>query len=132
MPYGVPVAVLVLTLVAFFVLGHGKFAPFGRVQSMLRLVVALPLALSSIGHFIRTSLFASMIPPVFPCANFWSYLLVLEMAGAIGLLFPATARWAATCLALLMIAVFPANVYMAHYNVGGLHMPSVRHARQCR
>ena len=28
-------------------------------------------------------------------------------------------------LALLMIAVFPANVYMAHYNVGGLHMPSV-------
>jgi uncharacterized membrane protein len=24
-------------------------------------------------------------------------------------------------LALLMIAVFPANVYIAHYNVGGLH-----------
>ena len=125
MLYGVPVAVLVLTVVAFFVLGHGKFAPFGRVQSMLRLVVALPLALSSIGHFIRTSLLARMIPPVFPLREFLVVFTgVLEMAGAIGLLFPATARWAATCLAM-MIAVFPANVYMAHYNVGGLHMPSV-------
>ena len=62
---------------------------WGRVQSMLRLVAALPQAPSNIGHFIRTSLFASMIPPVFPLREFLVVFTgVLEMAGAIGLLFP--------------------------------------------
>lgn len=38
---------------------------------------------------------------------------VLELAGAIGLLLPATRLAAATCLALLLIVMFPANVHAA-------------------
>jgi uncharacterized membrane protein len=34
---------------------------------------------------------------------------VLELAGALGLLLPVTARLAAGCLAALMVAMFPAN-----------------------
>ena len=53
-----------------------------------------------------------MVPPAFPKPE----LLVtatgcFEIAGAIGLLLSATTRLAATCLALLMVAMFPANVY---------------------
>jgi uncharacterized membrane protein len=50
---------------------------------------------------------------------------VLELAGAIGLLLPPFTRAASACLAALMIAIFPANVYAANQSVGGLHLPSV-------
>lgn len=45
----------------------------------------------------------------------------LEIAGAAGLLLPATARVAAVCLALLLIAMFPANMRAARHNlqIGG-------------
>jgi uncharacterized membrane protein len=33
---------------------------------------------------------------------------------------------ASACLAVLMIVIFPANVYAANQTVGGLHMPSVQ------
>lgn len=49
----------------------------------------------------------------------------LELAGAIGLLLPRFTRLASACLAVLMIAIFPANVYGANQTVGGLHLPSV-------
>ena len=38
---------------------------------------------------------------------------VLELLGAVGLLIPATRVAAAVCLFLLMVAMFPANVYAA-------------------
>jgi uncharacterized membrane protein len=69
---------------------------------------------------------AMIVPPFLPYHR--QLVLVsgaLELAGAVGLLLPAFTRAASTCLALLMIAVFPANVYAANKYVGGLHMPSV-------
>ena len=38
---------------------------------------------------------------------------IAEIAGGLGLLFPLTRRFAAWGLILLLIAVFPANIYMA-------------------
>jgi uncharacterized membrane protein len=38
---------------------------------------------------------------------------VLELLGAVGLLFPSTRVAAAVCLFVLMLAMFPANVYAA-------------------
>jgi uncharacterized membrane protein len=38
---------------------------------------------------------------------------VLELAGALGLLLRPTAPWAAGCLAALLVALYPANVYAA-------------------
>jgi uncharacterized membrane protein len=38
---------------------------------------------------------------------------VLEFAGAVGLLLPRVAQIAALCLAVTLIALFPANVYAA-------------------
>ena len=38
---------------------------------------------------------------------------MLQIAGAIGLLIPRTRRLAGVCLALLLVAMFPGNVYAA-------------------
>jgi uncharacterized membrane protein len=46
---------------------------------------------------------------------------VLELLGAAGLLVPATAPAAATCLAIVLVALFPANVRAAReqLTIGG-------------
>ncbi len=50
---------------------------------------------------------------------------VPELLGAAGLLVPRTRRLASICLAVLMIAIFPANVHIAGQTVSGLRMPGV-------
>jgi uncharacterized membrane protein len=46
---------------------------------------------------------------------------IAEIAGAVGLLVPRVARWAAAGLGLLLVAVFPANVHAARegLSIGG-------------
>jgi uncharacterized membrane protein len=117
---------LVAVMVAFFLWTEGRFRPFGRIQGLLRVLVVLPLLVSGILHFTRTVVFATMVPPIFPHSSLWVVLTgFMELGGAIGLLVPRTTRTASTCITLLMIAVFPANIYAAHRTVGGLHMPGV-------
>ena len=126
MVYSITTALLILTTAAFFLWVRGGVIPFGWAQWVLRVVVALPLLVSGVVHFTRTAQLAAIIPAFFP---YRPQLVLLsgatELAGAVGLLLPAFTRLAALCLALLMIAIFPANVYAANQTVGGLHMPSV-------
>lgn len=71
-------------------------------------------------------MYATIVPPIFPHAvGIIIATGFLELAGAIGLLLPKTTRAAAICITLLMIAVFPANIYAANQTIHGLHMPSV-------
>ena len=69
-----------------------------------------------------------MVPPSFPRPD----LLVtgtgiLEILGAAGLLIPPVAPYAALALFLMLIAVFPANVYASrrHLTIGGRPVPSL-------
>jgi uncharacterized membrane protein len=78
---------------------------------------------SGILHFAIPEVFARIVPPMFPRPG----LLVLisggaEILGGVGLLIPRTRRPAAFGLAILLIAVFPANIYMAvaHVPANGL------------
>jgi uncharacterized membrane protein len=58
--------------------------------------------------------FAAMIPDALPDGLWVVYLTgVFEIAGAIGLLVPRTRWLAGMCLALLLAAMFPANVNAA-------------------
>ena len=67
-----------------------------------------------------------MIPPQFPVPRLLVVVTgVFEIAGAAGLFITATRRAAAFLLGLLMVAVFPANIYVAGRTVGGIAMPSV-------
>jgi uncharacterized membrane protein len=126
MVYFVSTAILVVTVALCVLLGRIGLSSFGWPQWILRVVVALPLLVSGFAHFTRTAMYASIIPPFFPYRPQLVLLTAaMELAGAIGLLLPGFTRAASACLALLMIAIFPANVYAANQVIGGMHMPSV-------
>ncbi|MEV6105402.1 DoxX family protein [Streptomyces sp. NPDC051940] len=89
-------------------------------QPALRVGLALMFLLTAFAHFfprLRADLVA-MVPPALPRPDLLVTLTgVLEAAGAVGVLIPATASLAAACLIALMIAMFPANVSAARRNV---------------
>ena len=80
----------------------------GLISAAILYVVAGTL------HFIKTDVYLQIMPPYIP----WHLALVrisgvCEILGGLGLLIPQTRRVAAWGLIALLIAVFPANVYMA-------------------
>lgn len=76
--------------------------------------LAAMFALTGIAHFVnplRRDMIA-IVPPRLPApAALVTVTGVLELVGAAGLLYPPTRVAAAVCLFVLMIAMFPANVY---------------------
>jgi len=65
-------------------------------------------------HFVRPAIYLKIMPPYVPMH--WAMVGIsgfFEILGGIGLLIPQTRRAAAWGLVLLLIAVFPANLYMA-------------------
>ena len=82
----------------------------------LRIGLALMFLLTGYAHFAATHRrdLVAMVPPKLPRPDLLVTVTgVLELVGAVGLLVPATARWAAAGLALMMLAMFPANVHAA-------------------
>ena len=78
--------------------------------------LAAMFLLTGVAHFVqplRGDMIA-IVPPRLPApALLVTITGVLELLGAFGLLIPATRVAAAVCLFLLMLAMFPANVYAA-------------------
>ncbi|MEW6420213.1 MAG: hypothetical protein AB1511_00610 [Deinococcota bacterium] len=82
-------------------------------------VLLLAAVFVSVGilHLLRPEPFDRIVPPGLPLPPRTATLLsgAAEVAGGLGLLHPATrlaARWELTAL---LVAVFPANVYMAQH-----------------
>jgi uncharacterized membrane protein len=76
--------------------------------------LAAMFLLTGVAHFaprMRGDLIA-IVPPRLPAPGLLVTVTgVLELLGAVGLLLPVTRVAAAVCLLLLMLAMFPANVY---------------------
>lgn len=95
-------------------LGRVRFARLNAWRPALRGGLTVLFLMTGVVHFVpgyRESM-AAMVPPDLP----WPQALVavtgvLELAGALGLWVKPFRRAAAVCLALLMLAMFPANVY---------------------
>jgi len=65
-------------------------------------------------HFTRPGLFRAIVPPALGhAAELVAVSGAAELAGGIGLLVPATRRAAGYGLIALLVAVWPANWYMA-------------------
>ncbi len=85
-------------------------------QPALRGALAMMFVLTGLAHFgsTRRQDLIAMVPPRLPRPDLLVTITgLLELIGAVGLVIPATAPAAAICLALLMVAMFPANVYAA-------------------
>src|SRR5256885_8467353 len=88
-----------------------------------RLILAMFFIVAGALHFLFPAQYLRMLPPFLP----WPRVLVwisgaAEILGGVGLLLPRWRRPAAYGLIVLLIAVFPANVYIAvaHVTFAGL------------
>ncbi|NUW46607.1 DoxX family protein [Nonomuraea rhodomycinica] len=111
-----PFIALIGGFVVLRVLGLAGIEVLDSWQPALRGALALMFVTTGIPHFVPSWRrdFVAMIPPVFPRPALLVTLTgVLELAGAAGLLIAPLAPFAAIGLALLMAAMFPANVSAA-------------------
>lgn len=91
---------------------------FGRLKRPLLYVLATGFIVAGVLHFVVPDLYVQIVPPFFPAPLALVYLSGLaEIAVGIGLLIPKTRRHAAWATVALLIAIFPANIYMATHGV---------------
>jgi uncharacterized membrane protein len=111
----VPFLVFLTATLAIRAIGAVGVHPLDGWAVSLRAGLALMFLLTASAHWgkRRRDLIA-MVPTVLPHPDLIVTITgILELLGAVGLLFPATAPAAAMCLAVLLIAMFPANVRAA-------------------
>jgi uncharacterized membrane protein len=94
----------------------------------LRTALAIMFLLTASAHWgKRRPDLVRMVPPAFPTPGLLVTITgVLEIMGAIGLMIPRTAPAAAICLAILLIAMFPANVHAARHGLVIAGKPATR------
>jgi uncharacterized membrane protein len=119
----VPFIVLVTAFVVLRLLRWLGVRALASWVTCLRAALALMFLVTASAHWgVRRPDLVRMVPPDFPNPEFLVTLTgIAEIAGAAGLLIPRFAPWAAAGLAVLLVAVFPANVYAARHalTIGG-------------
>ena len=107
-----------------------------RFKRPLLYLMGLGYVVAGVLHFVVPELYAQIIPPILPAPLALVYLSgVAEIACGVGVLIPRTRRYAAWATIALLVAIFPANVYMATSMVvvdgigGGDPSPLIRWAR---
>lgn len=88
-----------------------------------RIILAVLFILAGTLHLIAPQLYLKIVPPYLPAHLPIVYISgAAEILGGIGLWLPATRQAAAWGLVALLIAVLPANIYMAtaHLAVPGV------------
>lgn len=110
-----PLIVLVGSFVIFGMAGIAGIPFFHDFEATLRHSVAVMFLFTAMAHWgKRRKDLIAMVPPYFPNPPVIVTMTgMLEIAGAVGLLIPATTSAAALCLALLLIAMFLANIHAA-------------------
>jgi uncharacterized membrane protein len=118
-----PFIVLVSSFALLRLAGFAGVGALDATSPPLRIAVALMFLLTASAHWgKRRADLERMVPPLFPRPDLVVTLTgMLELAGAVGLLIPTTAPYAALGLAALLVAMFPANVYAAReeLSIGG-------------
>jgi uncharacterized membrane protein len=85
-----------------------------RLKRPLLYVMGPAYVFAGVMHFVVPELYVQIMPPFFPAALALVYLSGLaEIAVGVGLLIPRTRQLAAWGTIALLLAIFPANIYMA-------------------
>ncbi|WP_294818933.1 DoxX family membrane protein [uncultured Flavobacterium sp.] len=80
--------------------------------------------LAGINHFRVPRLYVRMIPPVFPAPRLLNYVSgAIEIVLGVLLCIPKFSAFAAWGIIVLLIAIFPANVYMYANEKAGMGVP---------
>lgn len=110
-----PLCILVVVTLVLFAAGAAGVRWLRPWPAALRGGLAAMFVATGVAHFVgMRAEMISMVPPGLPAPGLLVTVTgVLELAGAAGLLVTRTARWAAGGLSALLVAMFPANVYVA-------------------
>lgn len=114
-----PLIALIAVSLVLALLGRLGVQRVAGWHRALRGGLAAMFTMTAIVHFVvlRDDLIA-MVPPGLPRPDLLVTLTgILELAGAAGLLYGRTVRWAATGLSLLLVAMLPANIYAATHDI---------------
>ena len=122
----VPLVVLLLSFAILRCVGLLGVAALNNMDLPLRVALFLMFLVAASAQWGRGRAdLVRMVPPIFPHpAVLVRVTGVLEILGAVGLLVPLTARLAAICLALLLVALFPANIRAARERLTILGRPA--------
>jgi uncharacterized membrane protein len=86
------------------------------MRTVLRGLAAAFFVVAGTFHFLKPEMYLQIMPPYFPAPQLLVAVSgVAEIAGGIGLLIHPLRRAAAWGLIALLIAVFPANIYMLQH-----------------
>ena len=84
------------------------------MRTFSRALISLLFIAGGLNHFRSPALYAQIMPPYLPFPLALVYLSgVAEIAGGVGAAVPASRRAAGWGLLALLLAIFPANLYMA-------------------
>jgi uncharacterized membrane protein len=110
----VPLITLILGTVAARSIGWLGVGYIDTWTAAIAVGLAAMFVVTGFSHFalpLRRDLIA-IVPPRLPAPGLLVTVTgLLELLGAVGLLVPVTRVAAAVCLLVLMLAMFPANVY---------------------
>ena len=85
-----------------------------KLKSLLIYIMGIGYIWIGFQHFIDTSFFLKIMPPSFPLHKESVYISgVLEILFGSGIIFKKTRFYASWGIILLLIAVYPANIYLA-------------------
>ena len=83
------------------------------IQHILAVVYGLAFVWIGIAHFKDPQKFVEIIPAFLPFPLFLAYLSgAMEIGGGLAIIYPETRVLAGRFLALFLIGVYPANLYM--------------------
>jgi uncharacterized membrane protein len=109
-----PLITLLLSTLAARSIGWLGVAYVNNWTAAIAVGLAAMFVLTGFSHFappLRRDLVA-IVPPRLPAPGYLvTFTGLLELLGAVGLLVPETRVAAAVCLLVLMLAMFPANIY---------------------
>lgn len=84
------------------------------LKKVLLYIMATVYVAAGIMHFVKPAPYLKMVETYLPAPLAMIYLSgIAEILCGLGLMIPQTRRMAAFALVLLLIAIFPANIYMA-------------------
>jgi uncharacterized membrane protein len=111
--------VLFASLLVFRLLGFIGVTAFDSWVVSARVALATMFLFTAMAHFTRMKNdLIAMVPPALPRPDLLIFVTgIAELAGAAGLLIPATTFWAAVGLIVLMLAMLPANISAARRGV---------------
>ena len=103
--------ILIFSFCLIWLLNRYAFKSFLSASLVGRVALAITLLFTGSSHFFKTPEMVQMMPEFLPYKIQLVYFTgVLEMALAVGLMFPRYYRWTSIVLILFFLAILPANI----------------------